>query len=88
MPSVRLGSLWRQAVLHVCRNRIPGAIVECGVWKGGSMMAAANTLMECGERRPLYLCDTFARDAAAGRSPAVFLNRVDYTCRLVVKPAS
>jgi hypothetical protein len=24
----------------------------------------------------------------AGRSPAVFLNRVDYTCRLVVKPAS
>jgi O-methyltransferase len=49
----------RQAVLHVCRNRIPGAIVECGVWKGGSMMAAAKTLMECGERRPLYLCDTF-----------------------------
>jgi O-methyltransferase len=50
----------RQAVQYVAKNRIPGAIVECGVWKGGSMMAAAKTLLEChaGDRE-LFLFDTF-----------------------------
>jgi hypothetical protein len=50
----------RDAVAHVCRHGIAGAIVECGVWRGGSMMAAALTLLEFGERRPLHLFDTFA----------------------------
>jgi hypothetical protein len=39
---------------------VPGAIVECGVWKGGSMMAAALTLLRLGvSDRDLYLFDTF-----------------------------
>jgi len=50
----------RDAVRHVCRHEIPGDIVECGVWRGGSMMAAALTLLECGARRRLHLFDTFA----------------------------
>lgn len=49
----------RDAVKHVCRHRIPGAIVECGVWRGGSMMAAALTLLATGDRRHLWLFDTF-----------------------------
>lgn len=50
-----------EAVRHVARHGIPGDIVECGVWRGGSMMAAARTLMEAGETsRRLYLFDTFA----------------------------
>jgi O-methyltransferase len=49
----------RDAVRHVCRHQIAGDIVECGVWRGGSMMAVALTLMEIGERRPLHLFDTF-----------------------------
>ena len=50
----------RDSVRHVCRHGIAGAIVECGVWRGGSMMAAALTLLELGERRSLQLFDTFA----------------------------
>ena len=50
----------RQAVIHVCRHGIEGAIVECGVWRGGSMMAVARTLLEIGARRDLVLFDTFA----------------------------
>lgn len=49
------------AVRYVVTNRIPGDIVECGVWKGGSMMAVARTLLELGDRaRELHLFDTFA----------------------------
>jgi len=48
------------AVRYLCRYNISGALVECGVWKGGSMIAAARTLMECGcTDRDLYLFDTF-----------------------------
>jgi len=50
-----------EAVKHVERWHIPGGIVECGVWKGGSMMAVALTLMELGSQsRDLYLFDTFS----------------------------
>jgi hypothetical protein len=48
------------AVRYVAGSGIPGAIVECGVWKGGSMMAAALTLLRLGRQdRELYLFDTF-----------------------------
>lgn len=47
-------------VEHVVRSGVPGAIVECGVWKGGSMMAAALTLLRLDAAdRDLYLFDTF-----------------------------
>jgi hypothetical protein len=45
---------------YVVRTGIAGAIVECGVWRGGSMMAVARTLLALGEVRDLYLFDTFA----------------------------
>ena len=44
------------AVRYVEVNNIPGAFVECGVWKGGSSMAAALTFKS---PRPLFLYDTF-----------------------------
>src|SRR5204863_9424008 len=48
------------AVRYVCANKIPGAIVECGVWRGGSMRAVARTLLDIGETdADLYLFDTF-----------------------------
>jgi O-methyltransferase len=49
-----------RAVEYVAAREIPGAIVECGVWRGGSMMAAALTLLRLGViDRDLYLFDTF-----------------------------
>lgn len=49
------------AVRWVVAEGIPGSIVECGVWRGGSMMAVARTLLALGVRdRELYLFDTFA----------------------------
>lgn len=51
---------FENAVEYVIKNDIAGDIVECGVWKGGSMMAAALTLLNLGVKRRLYLFDTFA----------------------------
>lgn len=49
-----------EAVKYVINNNIEGDIVECGVWKGGSMMAAALALLEMNATdRDLYLYDTF-----------------------------
>jgi O-methyltransferase len=48
------------AVRHVVSSEVPGAIVECGVWRGGGMMAVANTLLQLGRTdMDLYLFDTF-----------------------------
>ncbi len=48
------------AVDHIARHRIEGDIVECGVWRGGSMMAVALALLARGDTsRNLYLYDTF-----------------------------
>jgi O-methyltransferase len=55
----RLVTLYQQ-VAYCERNEIPGAFVECGVWKGGAtgVMALAN--LQIGKaRRHLHLFDAF-----------------------------
>jgi predicted O-methyltransferase YrrM len=48
------------ATRYLVRSGIPGAFVECGVWKGGSAMAMAMTLLAAGDpARDLRLFDTF-----------------------------
>ena len=48
------------AVGYLQRNDIPGAIVECGVYRGGSVMAAASCLLrDAPPRREIWLYDTF-----------------------------
>jgi len=48
------------ATRYIARHNIPGDIVECGVWRGGSMQACARTLLSVGEdERELYLFDTY-----------------------------
>jgi hypothetical protein len=49
-----------EAVKYIIWNKIEGDIVECGVWKGGSMLATAETLLKFNNsQRHLYLYDTF-----------------------------
>src|SRR4051794_11824490 len=38
-------------VRYVVENEIAGEMVECGVWRGGSMMTVAKTLLTLGETR-------------------------------------
>jgi hypothetical protein len=65
-----------EAVRYVIRAGIPGALVECGTWKGGSMMAVAYRLAELGVTdRDLFLYDTFAGMPAPGE------HDVDHTGR-------
>jgi O-methyltransferase len=50
-----------QAVQYVNVNRIPGDLVECGVWRGGASMVAALTQLSQGKTsRQIWLYDTFA----------------------------
>lgn len=50
-----------RAIRYLTENRIAGEIVECGVWRGGSMMVVAHVLQRLGDTaRKLYLYDTFA----------------------------
>ena len=48
-----------RSVEYIIKQEVPGDIVECGVWKGGSMMAIARTLMDNKAIRTLHLFDTF-----------------------------
>lgn len=66
------------AVEYVVRRRVPGAFAECGVWRGGSVMAMLLKLRQLGDAsRSVYLYDTFegmtepsAHDTSAFESPA------------------
>jgi O-methyltransferase len=55
----RLVSLSR-AIDHLAAQGIGGDIVECGVWRGGSMLLVARKLVRLKDtNRKLYLFDTF-----------------------------
>ena len=48
------------AVEYVVRRDVPGALVECGVWRGGSVLAMIRVLQRLGvQDRDVYLYDTF-----------------------------
>ena len=57
--SERLWSLLN-AVRYVTDEQVPGDFVECGVWRGGSVMAMAGELRRLGVAdRRIWLYDTF-----------------------------
>ena len=54
----RMFSLY-ESVKYIVNAGIKGDFVECGVWKGGSVMVMAMTLKLLGEDRRIWLYDTF-----------------------------
>ena len=61
MTSVERMYALYEGVRHVVARGVPGDLVECGVWRGGSAMLMALTLLDLGETgRRIYLYDTFA----------------------------
>ena len=72
------------SVRYLVENDLPGAIVECGVWRGGPIMAMLAELKLLGdESRDIYLFDTFSGmtdptdwdiDARNGMSAAQLMN--------------
>lgn len=60
MTSVHRQHALYEAVKYVVANKIAGSFVECGVYRGGSSLLAALTFSELGDRRDLWLYDTFA----------------------------
>ena len=71
------------ATRYIVDNALPGDFVECGVWRGGSVMLMALTLLRRGDTsRDLWLYDTFGGmtaptgddvQAMSGRSAAEIL---------------
>jgi hypothetical protein len=67
------------AVRYCVRRNVPGDFVECGVWRGGSVLAMILVLQELGVTdRDIYLFDTFdgmtaptAHDTSQFHPPAV-----------------
>jgi O-methyltransferase len=65
------------AVEYIVRRGIPGDFVECGVWRGGSSMAMALTLLRLGVHdRRLWLYDTFGSMPPAGEHDRDYAGRV------------
>src|SRR5215510_3062393 len=61
------------AINYIVTNKIDGAVVECGVWRGGSVMLAAYTLLELGDiSRDLFLFDTFEGMAPPSEKDVMF----------------
>jgi O-methyltransferase len=67
------------AVRHAVASGVPGAFAECGVWRGGSVLAMVLTLQELRrDDRDVYLYDTFEgmtapdeRDVSVYEQPAL-----------------
>jgi O-methyltransferase len=60
MTSIERQASLIEAVRYIVKNGIAGCYVECGVWRGGSSMATALTLLQENDaNRDLYLFDTF-----------------------------
>jgi hypothetical protein len=61
MTSVERMYALYSATRYVLDNDLPGDFVECGVWRGGSVMVMALTLLRRGvTTKDLWLYDTFA----------------------------
>lgn len=76
-PLSRMYSLYK-ATKYVSENNIPGDIVECGVWKGGSSMISAHTLLSLRDTsRDFYLYDTYEGMSEPSSKDSSFFSKKD-----------
>ncbi|MFA5834007.1 MAG: TylF/MycF/NovP-related O-methyltransferase [Bacteroidota bacterium] len=55
----RLYAIYK-SIEYIAKNKLEGDIVECGVWRGGSIMCALQSLVLFNDKyRDIYLYDTF-----------------------------
>lgn len=76
-----------ESVRHVCESGVEGDFVECGVWRGGSVMAMALKLRALGVTdRTIWLYDTFSGmtaptdvdvEAVSGRTARELMDTTD-----------
>ncbi len=48
-----------EIITYISKNKIGGSIVECGVWKGGSVALMAHSMLANKDIRDLHLFDAF-----------------------------
>ncbi|MGL4555448.1 MAG: TylF/MycF/NovP-related O-methyltransferase, partial [Gemmataceae bacterium] len=65
----RCYELWQ--LVEQCQ-KVEGAIVEVGVWRGGTGALIATRARQCGIADPVYLCDTFQGVVKAGRDDSEY----------------
>ena len=75
MTSIERVDALRQSVEYIEANSVPGDIVECGVWRGGSMLAVALVLLRVNGVRRLWLYDTFSGMTPPGAEDKDFQGR-------------
>src|SRR5262249_6723349 len=75
MTSIERVDALRAALEYIHDNSISGDIVECGVWRGGSMLAVALTLLRLGAYRRVLLYDTLCCTTPPGGEDRDFQGR-------------
>ena len=75
MTSFERGLALYRATRYIINNKILGSIVECGVWRGGSVMIVLLTLKALNEHREIFLFDTFEGMTAPGKTDIDYLGR-------------
>ncbi len=78
MISIERGYSLYKSTEYIVKKGIPGDLVECGVWKGGSCMLMALTLKKLGaDDRKIYLYDTFSGMTEPGKEDIIAWNGRD-----------
>jgi O-methyltransferase len=73
---LRLANLC-EAVSYLTYREVPGDFVECGVWRGGSVMAMAMKSKSLGATsRKIWLYDTFQGMTTPGQNDFLIENRI------------
>ena len=62
-----------ESVIYLNKNAISGSYVECGVFKGGSVMNMALTQLNFNQKVHIYLYDTFEGMTSEGKNDVNYL---------------